>query len=142
VGDVQGFAVDPAHRSDVQDRGSRRDPQDRGDRHGSREEGEVGNLAAYRGARLGQRGTGVPEGAQGEPLVVCRASEEPARPVPRRDQALVAQGLQGAANRRPGHPIAGAELGLGLQGAVRADVAQGDPLAQVVGDGSEPRTCH
>ena len=76
------------------------------------------------------------------PLVVCRASEEPARPVPRRDQALVAQGLQGAANRRPGHPIAGAELGLGLQGAVRADVAQGDPLAQVVGDGSEPRTCH
>ena len=64
----------------------------------------------------------------------AQAGDEPAGSVPGLHEPLVAQRLQRAAHGGPGHAVAGAQLGLGLQRPVNADVAQGDPLAQVMGD--------
>ena len=118
----------------MQDRGTGRDLQNGGDRPRSGAEREVGDLAAYRGARLGHGGPGVPEGPQGQSLVERGPGDEPSGPVAGANEPLIAQRLQGAAHGRPRDAIARAQLGFGLQRPVNADVAQGDPLAQVMGD--------
>ena len=118
----------------MQDWGADGDLQDGGHAAGSGAEGEVGHLAAYRGTGLGHRGPGVPEGPQGQSLVERGPGDEPPGSVPGLHEPLVAQRLQRAAHGGPGHAVAGAQLGFGLQRPVNADVAQGDPLAQVMGD--------
>jgi hypothetical protein len=107
VGDVQGFTVDPAGGTHVQDWGADGDLQDGGHAAGSGAEGEVGHLAAYRGTGLGHRGPGVPEGPQSQSLVESGPGDEPARlragtaRAPRR-AASPARGARWAGTRRSG----------------------------------------
>ena len=68
--------------------------------------------------------------------------DEPPGAVPRVDQALVSEHLESASYRRTGDLVAVAELRLGVERADVAELAERDALAEVVGDGGEPGTCH
>ena len=75
-------------------------------------------------------------------LVERAAGDEPARALPALDQPLLAQQLQRAADGDPARAVPPPEHRLALEGAGLAEVAEGDALAHVVGDGPEPGTCH
>ena len=70
----------------------------------------------------------MPEGAQGQPLVEGAAGREPARPLAALDQPLVAQRVQGPADGHPAHGIPRTQGRLAVQGALVAELAEGNPL--------------
>jgi hypothetical protein len=84
----------------------------------------------------------VPERPEREGLVERAAGHEPAGALPALHQPLLAQQVQRAADGHPARAVPLPEHRLALEGAGVAEVAEGDALADVVGDGPEPGTCH
>ena len=139
---VEALAVDGPQRPRVQDLGALLDPEGPGQRTRSGAVPELDDATVDGLAGLGHRGGRVPERADGEPLVEGRPGDEPPGAVPRVDQALVTEHLERPSHGRTGHLVPVAELRLGVERADVAELAERDALAEVVGDGGEPRTCH
>ena len=84
----------------------------------------------------------MPESAEREPLMEGGAADEPAGALPAVHQTVAAEQLQRLPHRHPARPVPLAERGFAVQCAGTADVAHGDPLAEVVGDVPVAGTCH